>query len=61
MKWEYAVKEIGGYWITQEEAEKILDDLGSRGWELVSVVSVADGSGMTKRLLGFFKQPLRNH
>jgi hypothetical protein len=55
-KWEYAVKIIGGRAVNKDAWEATLDELGSRGWELVSIVCTADSTGETENTVGVFKK-----
>jgi hypothetical protein len=67
MKWEYRVyahKQPGGALfrgagdIPAEEIAKALNELGSDGWEAVSVFPVAMGQGATNLLGVLLKRPV---
>ena len=46
---------LGDRYIDDDEMEKVLNELGMKGWELVSVTPVQEG------LLSFFKRVLQSH
>lgn len=61
-KWEYKVvtkdiKGVLGKKVPSEEVEVVLKEVGSEGWELITVTPVTGGSYMTRSITLFFKKP----
>lgn len=61
-RWDYRVMMMNtdsffGPQIDIDELRTYLDDAGAEGWELVSVLPIAQGQGRTTTLLGILKRP----
>jgi hypothetical protein len=65
MKWEYKTikvdskKTFGGVKFDENTFDNILNELGQQGWELVSAVSVNQGWGESKHIVGILKRPIQ--
>jgi hypothetical protein len=62
MNWEYKTvkmkaKGIMGGLVDTEELEARLNELGSRGWELVNVFDTSAGYGHSRLIIAVFKRP----
>ncbi len=63
MRWEYktAKLKVEGFWgpnFNPEETDKIFDQWGAEGWELVSAFDINEGAGYSKEVVFIFKRPL---
>ncbi len=63
-KYEYKILKTKpeGFWKNQVESEKLegeINNMGSEGWELVSVMDTNMGHGHTNEILLFFKRESR--
>jgi hypothetical protein len=66
MKWEYKTINIEGKWLSQKmntrEADKVLNQEGMDGWELIATVPVTRTGAFTKQVATYafvfvFKRP----
>jgi len=61
MDWEYYTLKVkvAGFWGAKIETENLdatLNQAGSQGWEMVSVVGLSQSYGATKEVVFFFKR-----
>lgn len=63
MRWEYcALKATPDHWSSAVDAKALdiaMNALGEKGWELVTNLSVAGGTGRTEEAHLLFKRPLQ--
>ncbi len=62
MKWEYqTVKlKVSGTWgvnFDVDEAQDFTNQLGAKGWELVSAFAVNEGHGFSREVVFIFNRP----
>ena len=66
MKWVYKTINLAlqgtflrGTLIDQDKIDAELNQLGGEGWELVSALSITEGSGVSTQLVMILKQPAK--
>ena len=62
MTWEYrtikvATTGLSGGRLDEEALDRVLNDLGAQGWELVTAVNTARDFGSTRHVVAIFKRP----
>jgi hypothetical protein len=62
MKWEYkTIKLRSTGWIggkfDEAQFDRMMNDLGSQGWELTSAFDTNEGYGNTRDVVAIFKRP----
>lgn len=63
VRWEYKTLKFGttgfmGGKLNEEAFEGLLNDLGKKGWELVSCFDTNTGHGATRDVVAVFKRPV---
>ena len=63
MKWEYKTikiesKGFSGGLFDQDTFERMMNELGQQGWELVNVFDTNQAYGASRYIIGIFKRPL---